>query len=287
MAGGHFFQSAVSSYNPPAGYTPANAEVVAWASSTGITTQAVLEAVDAFVTGCKSDSIWTKFDAIYPFITDSADSNTRKTQFTYNLVNPATFTATFYGASSTYGYDGYTNGGSGHRMGTGFIPSTDADSSDFSIGIYTTTPIPVSDQVDFGSGNGGNYSYLTAGRSSTQQIGTLANNLQRVDNSANATTSTGLVHANLNISTQVRSLYSRGTARGSNGGSLGGGVSDADLSVGTFYYGGSILNASTKKYQFAFIGTFFDATQAADLNTRVDNLQTAIDAIYSTSRAVA
>ena len=270
----------------PGPYVPTNAEVVAWVTATGIATDTLIEAVDDFVSGCKTDSIWTLLDAVYPFVTDSATTATIKDQFKYNLVDTATFELSYTG-SSTVGYAGYTNGGAGAMIGTGFIPSVDASANDLSVAVYTTSPNPGADVIDIGGGVSSNYTYISAGRfasGNNQQISTLGANLQR--NLINPTFTTGLIHGNLNFGTATRTMYQRGVSVGSNAGSSGGSVSQRMLAIGCFWYGNSILSATSKQYQFAHIGKFFDATQAANLNTRVNTLQAAVDVIYATSRAV-
>ena len=268
-------------------YVPTNAEVVAWAAATGITTDALIEAVDDFVSGCKTDSIWSLLDVVYPFVTDSTVEATIKDQFKYNLVDTTTFELAYTG-SSTVGYEGYTNGGSGAMIGTGFVPSVEADQDDFSMGIYTTSGNPGVDVIDFGSGVSTNYSYLVAGRNSggniNQVFAAVAANLNIGLNGSSIFT--GLLHGNVNWTAIVRTLYQRGTSIGSIGGSYQGGLSQRELAIGCFWYGNSIINSTSKTYQFAHIGKFFDATQAANLNTRVLALQAAVDTIYGTSREV-
>ena len=138
----------------PGPYVPTNAEVVAWVTATGITTDSLIEAVDDFVSGCKTDSIWSKFDILYPLVTDSTDTATIKNQFKINLVDTGSYGLTYTG-SSTVGYDGYTNGGSGAIVLTGYVPSTQlASANSAHMAIYTTSGNPGTDVIDAGGGVG-------------------------------------------------------------------------------------------------------------------------------------
>ena len=272
----------------PGPYVPTNAEVVAWVTATGIATDTLIEAVDDFVTGCKDDSIWSKFKAVYPFVTDSVTTATIKDQFKYNLVDTTTFTLSYTG-SSTVGYGGYTNGGAGSMIGTGFVPSTNLDSvNSIHMSIYTTSGNPGTDVIDLGGGVG-NYSYVVCGRNSgpnTNQVLTAVVASQFADTTGNSIF-TGLfvgTYANPTIESYNTRLWRRGTIVANDNGT--GGPANGQMGIGTFYYGASIINPTSKQYQFVSFGSHMDSTDVSNFNTRVDDLQAAVDAIYATSRAV-
>ena len=272
-------------------YVPTNAEVVAWAAATGITTDALIEAVDDFVSGCKTDGIWSKFDVVYPFVTDSTDTATIKDQFKYNLVDTNSYGLSYTG-SSTVGYGGYTNGGTGAMVGTGYNPSTDLGStSDVHYALYTNSGNPGTDVIDLGGGGGSTFSYLICGRTTPansnqcevvivqgQSCGTTGNSIF-----------TGLfvgTYANPTIESYNTRLWRRGSIVQNDTGTSGN-IANTMLGIGCFYYGNSIINPTSKTYQFFSAGDHLDSTDVANFTTRVDNLQTAVDAIYATSRAVA
>ena len=104
-------------------YAIINAETKAWIEATNMTNPRIWVAVDEFVSGCKIDTIWSKFSAIYPLITDSTNTATIKNQFSKNLVNTNLYTLAYNG-SSTVGYDGYTNGGIDSYINTNLNPSS-------------------------------------------------------------------------------------------------------------------------------------------------------------------
>jgi len=269
-------------------YVPQNAEVEDWVIATGIATDTLIEAVDDFVTGCKDDGIWTKFKAVYPFVTDSTDTATIKDQFKYNLVDTTTFTLSYTG-SSTVGYGGYTNGGAGSMIGTGFVPTTHlASVNSIHMSIYTTSGNPGTDVIDLGGGVD-DYSYIVCGRDSggnTNQALT-AIVAGQFAGATGQTIFTGLfvgTYANPTIESYNTRLWRRGSIVQNDTGT--GGPANGQMGIGTFYYG-SIINPTSKQYQFVSFGSHMDSTDVSNFTTRVDDLQTAVDAIYSTSRAVA
>jgi hypothetical protein len=52
------------------------------------------DAINTFVVSLKNDSLWTKFDVIYPFVGNSSAA------YAYNLVNTGSYYATFVGGSN-------------------------------------------------------------------------------------------------------------------------------------------------------------------------------------------
>lgn len=102
-------------------------------------------AVNTLVVGLKADGIWTKFDALYPFVGGTA------TAHKWNLINPAdtdvAYRITWYG-----GWTHDANGVTGNDVNTGgltyYRPSAHASTSDFHMSVYCN-----------GGNNGGNASY--------------------------------------------------------------------------------------------------------------------------------
>lgn len=271
-------------------YVPANTEVINWATATGITTTSLIQAVDDFVSGCKTDSIWSKFDILYPFVTDSTTTATIKDQFKINLVNTGSFTLTYTG-SSTVGYGGYTNGGSGAMIGTGYVPSTNLGSVNSAhMGIYTTSTNPGTDVIDAGGGTGGNFSLMICGRTTNDnanqcQVAMVSG--QYSAPSAGQSIFTGLfvgTYASPTVESYNTRLWRRNSSVGTAVGT--GTIADSQLSLGAWYYDNAIVNPTAKQYQFFSFGDHMTSTNVSNFTTRVNTLQSAVDAIYGTSRAV-
>ena len=267
---------------------PLNPVATSWASAASITNTSVISAVSTFVDTLQSQAIWSKMVAVYPMVSDSNTSATAKTQFTYNLVNPATHTATYLNNNSTGGYGGLTNAG-----GDTFITITPATiGNDYVYGLYTNSDAASTDQIDMGvydsAGGDTGYSYLIAGRNKS---GANAQILMAASDGIfpyNATTSgpfTGLFGVGGNSTTGY--AYRRTSLLGSGGGTYNNAQRGNNQKIGI----GSLLQEnttalapSTKTYQFGFMSTFLDTTEFGDLATAVNDLQGSIDTIFATSR---
>lgn len=92
-------------------------DVAAFIGPAGITDKATIDALNALVITLKKLLLWTSFDAIYPFVGGTANSNS------YNLVNPANYQITWHGAM-TFDPNGITGDGLTGYGDTGFNPST-------------------------------------------------------------------------------------------------------------------------------------------------------------------
>jgi hypothetical protein len=232
-------------------------------------------------------NIWSKMVAIYPMITDSDVSSTAKTQFTYNLVNPATYTATYLNGNSTGGKGGLTN-----ASGDTFITITPATiGNNYVYGLYTNSDAASTDQIDMGvydpSGADAGYSYLIAGRNKSganAQILMAASDAVFAYNQTTSGPFTGLFGVGGNSTTgyAYRRSSQLGTAASYNNAQRG---VNQKIGLGSFLQENTTaINPTTKTYQFCFMSTFLNTTEFGDLATAVNDLQGAIDTIFSTSR---
>lgn len=264
-----------------------NPIATAWATAASITDTGAISAVSTFVDTLQAASIWSKMVAVYPMITDSNTSATAKTQFTYNLVNPATYTATYLNNNSTGAKGGLTNAG-----GDTFITITPATiGNNYVAGFYTNSDASASDVIDMGvyddAGGDQGYLYLIAGRNKS---GANAQILMAASDAVfpyNQTTSgpfTGLFGVGGNSTTgyAYRRTTQLGTAASYNNAQRG---VNQKIGLGSLLQNNTTaINPTTKIYQFAFMSTFLDTTEFGNLATAVNDLQGAIDTIFSTSR---
>lgn len=99
-----------------------DADVQAFLTATGITDPTIEAALDTFVTDLKTNGLWTKMNAIYPFVGGTA------TTHKYNLVDPqdtdAAFRLTFVGGM-THSSTGVVSNGSTGYADTHMNASTD------------------------------------------------------------------------------------------------------------------------------------------------------------------
>ncbi len=105
--------------NKPLTPSCADADVLAYLSSTGITDPAYKAALCTFVTGLKSDGSWTQLDAFYILVNGTFN------KCKYNLKNVAANTLTESGTITyTTGVGGGAKPNSGSYFDTHFDPST-------------------------------------------------------------------------------------------------------------------------------------------------------------------
>jgi hypothetical protein len=133
------------------GITPSTTEGLAFFTATGlnlnttyfpgtvyaITGTAILNAINNFVTGLKTDNLLSKLIALYPFVGDNYDSQK------FNLINPLD-TNTAFRLSKTgtllYYGDGVTFNGSNNYFNTHITPLSQGAYNDFCVGSYQITP---------------------------------------------------------------------------------------------------------------------------------------------------
>jgi hypothetical protein len=223
--------------------------------------------------------------AIYPMITDSNTSSTAKTQFTYNLVNPALYAATYLNNNSTGAKGGWTNASSD----TFITISPNTIGNNFIAGLYTNSDAASTDVIDMGvyKSVGDEYIIVSCGRNKSganaQVIAAPNGNGNYIYNVTGTGPFTGLFGIGGNSTTSYfyrrTSLLTTGTynnaIRGDN----------FKIGIGSLLQEDTTaLAPTTKTYQFAFMSTFLDTTQFSNLATAVNNLQGSIDTIFSTSR---
>ena len=128
------YYSLISSMNKAVGFDP---DAQAFLTATGITDPTISNAINQLVLDLKSNSIWSKFTAIYPFV--GGTGTTHK----YNLKNPLDTDGAHritYTGSPTHNSSGiaFTGGSLGN---THIIPSSHLTLNDTSISINSSTNV--------------------------------------------------------------------------------------------------------------------------------------------------
>ena len=105
-------------------------DVSAFLTATGISDSTIETALTTFVTTLKTESLWDKMVAIYPFVTDKTDSVDIQGQFKYNLKDPqdtnAAYRLTTIG-SVTYSTLGVTNFNTGNWLKNWIVSDNSTD----------------------------------------------------------------------------------------------------------------------------------------------------------------
>jgi hypothetical protein len=270
---------------------PLNPIAISWAATASISNTSVISAVSTFVNTLQTASIWSKMVAIYPMITDSDVSATAKSQFTYNLVNPATHTATYLTNNSTGSKSGLRFAGNVVGADT-FITITPATiGNNYVAGLYTNSDASLPSDIDMGvyddAGGDTGYLYIVAGRDKSAgnaQILLAASDAVFVYNQVTSGPFTGLFGVGGNSTTgyAYRRTTQLATAAGYNNAQRG---VNKKIGLGSLLQENTTaLAPSSKIYQFAFMSTFLDTTEFGNLATAVNDLQGSIDIIFATSR---
>ena len=121
-----------SNYSPVTSTTTSaiDSDAQAFLTAAAITDATISNAINALVVKMKADGIWTKMDAVYPFVGGSSSAHA------VNLKNPGTFNLTFNGTWTHSVTGGKPNGTDGYAD-TGYIPRVNLTQFSSAIGLYS------------------------------------------------------------------------------------------------------------------------------------------------------
>jgi hypothetical protein len=248
-----------------------DADAQSFLTATGITDPTIRSAINGLVVNMKEQSLWTKMQAIYPFVGGTATTNK------FNLKNPADTNAAFrlsFVGGWTHDSSGATPNGTTGWADTFYVPSThmaSATSTHLSMYLGTNIAATSADPVDFGSLNSIIQALLVLSRATY-----LTRNLGDLVESAAQDTRAGYFVTTRDGSTTA-TIYKNGTSGGS--GTSTGTLPTVALTLGNLRIGnGTMYNEGWTKnrFQLATIGSGLSATDASNLNTIVQNFQTTL-----------
>lgn len=114
-------------------YGGLDADAQAFLTATGITDGTITSAINTLVVGLKSNNLWSKIQAAYPFVGGTA------TTCKFNLKDPADTNAAFrisFAGTITYNANGITGNGVNGTANTNYIPSTNGNQNSQHLCIY-------------------------------------------------------------------------------------------------------------------------------------------------------
>lgn len=241
-------------------------DCTAFLTATGITDPTISGAVCTLVTSLKSQGLWTKLDAIYPFVGGTA------TTHMYNLRNPANTNAAFrlsFVGGWTHSANGATPNGTNGYADTFYNPSTQTDSTKACFGMYSRTTSSTGLQV---------YGVFT-GLNNVRMFNNFSNrNIQIA--SIGVITYTGVntgFFLSRRDSTTNNQSYRAGVSLGTTASNT------VNLPTFNFYFGATNNNGtadffSTHQIAFGVLGatTALTNTDAVNLSTIVQTFQTTL-----------
>lgn len=110
--------------------TSIDSDAQTFLTAASITDATITNAINNLVSKLKTDGVWTKLDAIYPFCGGSSSAHA------VNLKTPGTFNITWNG-TVTHASTGVKGNGSTGYGDTGYIPRTNLTQFSTSIGLYS------------------------------------------------------------------------------------------------------------------------------------------------------
>ncbi len=258
----------------------------AFITAAGITDSTQKIAINNLTINLKGYGLWTKMDAIYPFV--GGTSTTHK----FNLKNPAdtdgAFRLVFYGGV-THNSNGVTFNGTTGYADTFFVPSVQIGSTEYSsLSLYSrTNSITSTIRTDMAV-NHFNYAgitgafWLSAGYNSTTSVAIFQSDLPNAYTynyfgaQGTNTNTTGFYSGRLDATTAA--VYKNGSlitadtfAKQSTRS-----APSTSLIIGADRYNGSPRRYTDKNLAFAHIGTSMTATDMSDLYTIVQAYQTSL-----------
>lgn len=238
-------------------------------TNVGITDATQQKAICTLVTSLKTNNLWDKLNAIYPFVGGTAATHK------YNLKNPlntdAVFRLYFSSVAIVHSSSGVLFNGSSYAN-TFYNPSVRAVFNDEHISLYSTTnnTPTTSDSVDMGSHNNGTQASLITLR------GTSAKNM--FNGKLNAT-AYGISNTDAKgfylvskISNGISTIYKNGVLK--NSGVGGGTLPTASIFIGALGLNGTAYGACNQNYAFATMGKGLTDVESLTLYNIVQAYQT-------------
>jgi hypothetical protein len=250
-----------------------DADALAFINAAGITDRTEQSAVNTLVSSLKSFGLWTKMQAIYPFVGGTAASHK------FNLKNPqdtnAAFRLLFLGGwthSSGSNGGALPNGTNAYAISY-FSPSVQQTVNSNGMGIYVTQyTVAGADPVQIG-----NFTAIT-------QASTISATPILLNSRLNATIITSAISGGAGsfdtqrTSATVTTIYKNGSAvaTGNSGGTLPNdinGIFLGNLSLNNSPYATGYNNS---QFRFAYFSQGLNSTEVANVRTAVQNFQTSL-----------
>jgi hypothetical protein len=242
-----------------------DADAQAFITAAAITDATQQSAIDTLVKGLKTDGVWTKMKAIYPFVGGTASTHK------YNLKDPRDLDAAFrlvFNGGWTHSSTGATPNGTNGYADTK-CKITDANSGHLS--FYSRTNSVFTSCSMGGVGGGGSQSALFLTYASNQTY--LRINSTGTTLPISTTNSLGYFVANRISSAGTRNFVQSSIIAQTDA-SIG--VQNTNNYIGALSGSGTANSYDNKQVAFSSIGDGLTDTEASNLYTRVQAFQTAL-----------
>lgn len=249
------------------GISAIDPDAEAFFAAAGITDPTQKQAIFQLVTNLKNFGIWTKFNAIYPFVGGTA------TTHKFNLINPADTNAAFrlnFVGGWNHSSTGALPNGVNSFADTFLTPSTSLQLNSTHVSFYSRTNSTVNDTIDIGTPGlslylaawyfgGANVGIIT-NINNSGFLGGIANSDSRgfYCSSRTANTTWGIYRNNVNVANRTTAATTLSTNK----------IFLASLDGASQF--------SVREQAFASIGSGLSAAEVANLYTAVQEYQTTL-----------
>ncbi len=229
-------------------------------------------AIDNLVKGLKSDNIWTKMKAIYPFVGGTASTHK------WNLKDPRDLDAAFrlvFNGGWTHSSTGATPNGTNGYADTKFNANTNLTNGNFHLSFYSRT--------NSTSGSFSAEMLLLSTYASTGWIALRTNNKvsgnaivtfgDDANESAGASSTTSGFMVGTETSNSLRKVFKNNSLLGQNTTTSTTAITSSNIALS----GSAVSSYSANQVAFTSMGNGLTDTEAANLYTRVQAFQTALN----------
>lgn len=235
-------------------------------TAAAITATTEVDAINTLVVGLKSDGLWTKMIALYPFVGGNASSNS------YNLKNPAQYQLTFFGGWIHSSNGSIANGINGYAA-TGLIPNGLMNINSNHLSYYCRNN--TFSNYDIGAADNAN---MLVNQLALINKYTNGNAYYSVDDGYGCVYSTsdsrGLNFGTINTA-GITEIYKNATLRMNSTTSVNF-LPSVELYINAANANGSAALFSDHQCALASIGTGFSSTEESSFYTLVQNYQTSL-----------
>ena len=252
-----------------------DADAQAFITAASITDNTQKNAVNQLVLDLKTANLWSKMNAIYPFVGGTASSHR------FNLKAPTTNTSDFYltpVGGITHGSGGVTYNGTTGYYNTNLVPNTSLtlNNTHFSIYINTNVVSYSADMIDIGVENSSasNRIYI--------EPCSQGNNLYMINtaNGANFTSTSDTNSLGLYINNRINSStvngFKNNTKIIANTSKNSSALTTLPIYLGAFNSNGIANYFSIRRMAFATIGLSLSDSEASSLYTAIQTYQTSL-----------
>jgi hypothetical protein len=241
----------------------------AFLTAAAITDPTISDAINTLVLGLKSNNLWTKMVALYPFVGSTASNHK------WNLKNPvdtnAAFRLTFFGGitHSSAGIIGNASNAYAQTHNT-FSHYNSPSNAGLSFGFYTTTEHTFGvNRIPFG---GGQHYIQWLALSPVNTRFAFRNIL--LDQTVTAPSDTiGYFAQSVDTNGTTRFYYNRTNTIQSAAITAGTSLTTANITLLTYQAGGAAVNSTMST---AYISNFLDSTDMVNLRTLIMNLNSTL-----------